>query len=120
MKSLLAAAAIALVPTFAAAGDMHAFDYKGTGNPVALAETVAQPKTTQAEAQAVIPSPMFLTRDSNYAVFVQDGVPLVIHRQAMRLLWTTNPELGRPDAGEILALGVPAGAETITVAALQQ
>lgn len=121
MKSILFAAAIALVPTLAAA-DMHAFDYRGPGAPVAIADSLAGP-AMRAQATPVVkasPSAAFLTKSSNYAPFVKAGVPLETHRQAMRLLWATNPELGQPSQGEILALSYPVEPAHTTLAALRQ
>lgn len=120
MKSLLAAAAIALVPAFAAAGDMHAFDYKGNGNPVALAEAAVQPKPAQVAAQAVIPSPMFLTRDSNFSVFFKADIPASIQREALRVLWATHPEFTQVDLAASQALSYPTVLQNAVVAALQQ
>ncbi len=105
MKAIICAVALALVPTVAAAGDMHAFDYRGNGTPVALA---APSETRSAQGSVVeqaLPSAMFLTRDSDYSKFMKANVPVDAHRQAMRLLWATNPELGRPTKEDTLAVG---------------
>ncbi len=121
MKSLLLAAAVALVPTLASA-DMHAFDYTGTGAPVAIVDSLAGP-AVRAQAAPVaakgVPSVAFLTKNSNYAAFMKAGVPLETHRQALRILWATNPELGQPDAGQILALSYPTEPAYTTLAALK-
>lgn len=122
MKSILFAAAIALTPSLAAAGDMHAFDYTGNGEPVALAAPSLTPVARSQAASAVVkaPSVAFLTQHSDYAVFMGSDVPVEIHRQALRILWATNPELGLPWAGEILALSDQTAPAHTTLAALQQ
>lgn len=119
MKTFLAAAVIALVPTLAAA-DMHAFDYTGTGTPVALVESTVQPKVAQVAAGPALPSTMFLTRQSNFGVFFKADVPVEIQRQALRLLWATHPELAQPDMAASQAVSYPTAPQTTTVAALQQ
>jgi hypothetical protein len=101
MKSILFAAAIALVPSLAAAADTQPFDYRGSAAPMAIVDSPAAPVRAQIAPVVVIPSAMFLTKQSDYSVFVKADVPLEAHRQAMRLLWATNPELGQPLAGDI-------------------
>ena len=105
MKAFICAVALALVPTVATAGDMHAFDYTGLGNPVALAAPSETLSVQAPAAEKALPSAMFLTRDSDFSKFVQADVPVDTHRQAMRLLWATNPELGRPLKEDTLAIG---------------
>jgi len=118
MKPLLAASMFALIPTLAAASDMHAFDYTSTGAPAALVVSAAQAKPAQGTAAAVIPSPLFLTRQSNFSVFFKPDVPVVIQRQALRVLWATHPELGQPDLSASRALSYPTETQATTVAAL--
>jgi hypothetical protein len=120
MKPLLAASMFALIPTVAAASDMHAFDYTGNGNPVALVASTAQPKPAQAAASAASPSPLFLTRQSNFSVFFKPDVPAAVQRQALRILWATHPELAQPDLTASRAVSYPTEPQTTTVAALQQ
>ncbi len=94
MKTILAAAAIALVPTLAFASDMQAF-----------AESAAQAKVAQVVGNPLIPSPMFLTRDSNFSVFFKPGVPAEIQREAQRIFWLTHPELAQSDMAASQAVG---------------
>ena len=80
MKPLLAGALIALIPAMAAA-DMQAQAMQ------------AQPGTAQQADQIIIPSPIFLTRGSNFGKFFKPGVPAAIQEEAERILWLTHPEL---------------------------
>jgi len=121
MKAFICAAALALVPTVASAGDMHAFDYTGTGNPVALA---APSETRSVQVQVIeerLPSTLFLTRDSDYSQFLKANVPVEIHRQALLILWATHPELGHPVQEDTLAVGYAVNeTQTQKVAALAE
>ncbi len=85
MRTILAAAAITLAPTLAFAGDMQAF-----------AESAAQAKAAQVAGNPVIPSPMFLTRQSDFSVFFKAHVPAAIQQEALRIFWLTHPELTQP------------------------
>lgn len=121
MKALICAISLALVPTVASAGDMHGFDYTGTGNPVALAAPSETLTVQVRQSHKILPSTMFLTRDSDFSKFVKADVPVDTHRQAMRLLWSTNPELGRPVIEDTLAVGYAVNeTQTLTVAALAE
>jgi hypothetical protein len=119
MKPLLAAAMISLIPTLAAA-DMHAFDYTGTGTPVAIHDSLAAPAAKAQAPQAVTPSPLFLTRQSNFSVFFKPDVPAAIQREALRVLWSTHPELAQPDTAASQALSYPTTLQAAVLAQLQQ
>ncbi len=121
MKSILFAAAIALTPTLAAAGDMHAFDYTGNGAPVALASPSLTPVVRAQAAPLAVkaPSVAFLTRNSEYSIFMKAGVPVETQRQALKILWATNPDLAQPDLAASQAVSYPTGPAHTTLAALQ-
>ncbi len=118
MKTSLAAAAIALAPTLAFAGDMHAFDYTGNGTPVPLAASQAGPMARAQAAPAAVkaPSVAFLTRNSDYRVFMKAGVPAETQRQALRVLWSTHPEFSQASAD---VTGYPTEPAYTTLAALR-
>ncbi len=125
MKILIAAAAIALVPTFATAGDMHAFDYRGNGNPIALADAPVIQTLVMAKAPVTPSQPVvgLLTRDSDYSIFVGAHVPAETQRQALRQLWKTNPELARASIDDSLAVSYPTQSASLAgsvVAALNE
>lgn len=83
MKIILAAAAIVLAPTLAAACDGQAIS----------AEASAQPQAAQVAGHPVMPSPLFLTRQSDFSVFFKPDVPAELQRQALQVLQAIYPAL---------------------------
>ena len=61
--------------------------------PAAVAQPEAQesPDTGDPEVVAKLPDLDSLTEESDFTAFLQDGVPEVIRRKALRRLWRLNP-----------------------------
>jgi hypothetical protein len=78
MKTILVAAAIALAPILVVAGGMQA---------------PAQPQAAQVAGHPVMPSPLFLTRQSDFSVFFKPGVSAELQRQALQILRENYPDL---------------------------
>jgi hypothetical protein len=58
---------------------------------VAQPESQESPDTGDPEVVANLPDLDSLTEDSDFTAFLQDGVPEVIRRKALRRLWRLNP-----------------------------
>ncbi len=60
-------------------------------------QSEAAPDAGDPEVIAKLPGLDTLNKDSNFTVFLQDGVPEALRRQALRKLWRSNPVLANLD-----------------------
>lgn len=58
----------------------------------------------KSKAELELPSIDSLGKDSDFTVFMRDGVPEALKQQALRKLWASDPAFGAPDILDIHAL----------------
>mgnify|MGYP000070729741 CR=1 FL=1 len=57
----------------------------------------------EAEKEIELPPIDSLTKDSDFTVFLREGVPEALKQQALRKLWASDPAFGAPDVLDIHA-----------------
>lgn len=70
--------------------------------PQTTPETVTEPEPDGETLEKIrqdlgLPDPASLTKDSDFTPFMGDGVPEILKRQALRMLWRSDPVLANLD-----------------------